>query len=238
MAEQFFLDQPELEHLRISERAAVKAILRDMKAENEFGVLSLKQRDIFILTKIVGLSDEHVFLDIDQDRLINEMAMGQECLYSRTLNKIKIQCLLGQPTLSDYQGAQAFRFPIPTSVLKLQRRECYRLYLPENRVLDCQIGEGRHAVLDLSVSGLTIATKLPLWEEGAILENCSLLLPGAGKINFTLSVRHKRVIQQHEIDLYRYGCRFEDPKSHMETVIQRFIMLTEQELRVAAAAKS
>ncbi|MGB7595898.1 MAG: PilZ domain-containing protein, partial [Erysipelotrichaceae bacterium] len=133
------------------------------------------------------------------------------------------------------------RAAFPADLLRLQRREFFRLTMPITRPLKCQIpiseGEdGNEFVVDLNVvdiSGGGLAIALPEGLDFAIdkeFKGCRIELPEVGMLVTTLKVRN-----QFEITLRsggrvrRAGCEFIKLPGPMLTLVQRYIIKVERE---------
>lgn len=197
------------------------------------------------LTAIVALSadENQLVLDAASDETINRRVEAAEQLICVTqLDRIKIQFAARGIQRIQHEGHDAFRVQVPNVMLRLQRREYFRLTAPSSHSLTCLIpmtigGERREvsveaSVLDISGGGLSIT--IP--SEGMVVEpdmefgNCRLMLPETGAIVTSLRVRNLfRVTNRDGSITLRAGCEFTHLSSAMASTIQRYILKVERE---------
>ncbi|MDD3328115.1 MAG: flagellar brake protein [Zoogloea sp.] len=197
------------------------------------------------LTAIVALSadDNQLVLDAASDETINRRVEAAEQLICVTqLDRIKIQFAARGIQRIQHEGHDAFRVQVPEVMLRLQRREYFRLTAPSAHSLTCLIpitigGEHREisveaSVLDISGGGISIT--IP--SEGMVVEpdmefgNCRLMLPETGAIVTSLRVRNLfRITNRDGSITLRAGCEFTHLSSAMASTIQRYILKVERE---------
>jgi c-di-GMP-binding flagellar brake protein YcgR len=128
-------------------------------------------------------------------------------------------------------GSEAYSVPFPAYIIRLQRRNAYRL--PAPAVVCTLRDEASHGpdlrptVLDVSAGGLDLA--MPLTEPRLcrdVAYDCTIELPGHG----TVWVRLRVVSIFKTADTRRYGCQFMNLSGPSELLLQRYI-LDEQRAR-------
>jgi c-di-GMP-binding flagellar brake protein YcgR len=186
--------------------------------------------------------DEGVLLDASADPAQNERILRAEALDCVTqLDKVRIQFMLRTPRLVDEGGSPGFRCNLPDSLLRLQRREFYRLQTPLSHSVSCTIalpqadGTRRNTdlrIIDISGGGVAIAVP-PVgvrFEPGTEFANCLLNLPDVAPIPARLIVRNLfRITNRSGGELLRAGCQFADMPRGAEDAIQRYILRVERE---------
>ncbi len=193
-----------------------------------------------ILTTLVAIDDDGIVIDYGASSEMNRKALTVDRLFCvASLQKVRVQFLLRGLTQATYGGRPAFRAKLPTDLLRLQRREFFRLTMPITRPLRCKVpieGEGGEYsmdvnVVDISGGGLAIAVPEGIsFEKGQEFRNCQLELPETGVVTSTLVVRN-----QFEITLRsggrvkRAGCEFVNLPGQMLTLVQRYIIKVERE---------
>ncbi|PKO55168.1 MAG: flagellar brake protein [Betaproteobacteria bacterium HGW-Betaproteobacteria-21] len=196
------------------------------------------------LTALITLSDndDWLFFDVSQDPVINRHCLQADQLICATeFEKIRIQFSLSRITEAQLEGRAAFAAPVPDTLLRLQRREYYRLHVPLAHGLVCRLpAEGEAPlrpriearVLDISAGGL--ALHLPSSDTGlsigCTLQDCRLTLPLGEPLSVELEVRNiSRQNGRNGSETLRIGCRFVDLPPTADTQIQRYIFRTERE---------
>lgn len=158
-----------------------------------------------------------------------------------TMKGIRIEFELEGVGVTQWEGASALRAPLPGRVLKIQRRNFFRIAVPKSRPLTCVItAPGSDAfsypILDIGLGGVALSSKQgePPLEEGRIYEKCRIVLPEMNPLEPRIVVRHAAVISvTNRPPAHRYGCEFIDLKGPQESLIQRFVLQLERDRRAA-----
>lgn len=194
-----------------------------------------------LLTTLVGLGDDALLLDFGASMETNRKALAAEKLFCvATLEKVRIQFQLRGLTQVTYEGRPAFRADLPVDLLRLQRREFFRLTMPVVHPLKCRIpiaGEaGNSFVLDVNVvdlSGGGLAIALPEGVDftvGREFADCRIDLPEVGVLTATLKVRNQfEITLRNGSRVRRAGCEFIKLPGQMMTLVQRYIIKVERE---------
>ncbi|TWH98883.1 c-di-GMP-binding flagellar brake protein YcgR [Luteimonas cucumeris] len=150
-------------------------------------------------------------------------------------DRIRMQFQLHGLAALDIDGQVAFRAALPERLMKLQRRELYRLKVPVSQPLKCTVtvpeadGEDRVLqlrVIDISCGGVSLALPATLGEASLPreLDDCLLHLPEADGIAIGLRVRSlSRQLQPNGTETTRAGCQFSHLPRGADAVIQRYI---------------
>jgi len=200
--------------------------------------------DSFLSAILAVTPDEgHIILDAASDEAINQRVEAAEQLICVTqLDKIKIQFAARGIERFPHEGHEAFRIAVPDVLLRLQRREYYRLTAPSPHSLSCQIpivvgGESKVVsveadVVDISGGGLaiTVPPNGIVFEPDMEFADCRLMLPEVGPIATALRVRNLfRITNRDGSVVLRAGCEFLNLSASMASSIQRYILRTERE---------
>lgn len=219
----------------------VERILRDVM--NDKGIVTAyaeSGRD-FMLTSIVGVdpAGKSVYLDYGADEGMNTLLMNsREVILSMSHDQVRVQ--FSAPGLEKVRlgEAPAFRAPMPTQLLRLQRREYYRLVTSVVNPIKCLIntdeGDLESTVVDISIGGIGILAyhKDLSLHAGRIYHGCRLTLPGVGQFAVSLNVRSTfEVVLKNGRTSRRAGCQFIDLPPNLETEIQRYIIRVDRERR-------
>lgn len=190
--------------------------------------------------------EEDLIFDTSPDAGITARALqADEVLCVTRLDNIRIQFALAGLSQVEEDGRLALHAPLPKSVLRLQRRENYRLQVPLAHAAACTLpahtadGEPvllKARVLDISAAGIAIQTPAgeAVWEVGTTLEDCTLKLPDMEPMPVTLRVRSILLqTQAHGGEMLRIGCEFRALPRSADARIQRYIFGTERGLNAA-----
>lgn len=181
-----------------------------------------------------------LYLDLGPDQTANQALLSAQhvsCVTSH--DKVKVQFDLGRLERVIHEGRGAFRARLPDKLLKLQRRNYYRLSVPYNQTIKCTIPlpdqmPVQVEIMDISIGGIGIigyTPDIPL-QPGMVYENCSLNLPGFGLVITSLQVRTSfDFMLRSGVHTQRAGCRFLDLSPQTESLIQRYILEQERKYR-------
>lgn len=167
--------------------------------------------------------------DSDSNREL--LAAGSATCLSK-FNDIDIRFQLHELRKARYRGQSVFAAPIPDSLLRLQRREFFRVPAPLIEPITCRFKteEGDDLELplaDISIGGLGIIDAKQRYngKVGTTLKAVTLTFPnGGGEMEVALEVRgvfmHSRMEGQRE---QRIGCSYIDLRHDQSSFIQRYV---------------
>ncbi|MDP2795707.1 MAG: flagellar brake protein [Sulfurisoma sp.] len=196
----------------------------------------------FLLTTLVAIGENTIILDYGSDPAMNRKALETDKLFCATqLEKVKIQFILRGVTEVSHEGRPAFRAAFPETVLRLQRREFFRLTVPIARPLRCILpyekADGSRAQTEVKVvdiSGGGMAIMVPPEDIGfqadAEFPNCRLELPEVGIVVATIKVCNVfEITLRNGSNVKRAGSQFKNLSGPMLTLVQRYIIKVERE---------
>lgn len=219
-------------------------ILRAMRDKGDLVTVYFNQGSDFLLTTLLSVSADGnaMLLDPGGNAEMNRKALASDKLvFIATHDKVKIQFTVKHLAKTEYEGREAFRAAIPDELLRLQRREYYRLTAPIAHPLRCAIpvklADGTKTtfettVIDISGGGLGVMAPPEgvEFETDHLFENCRIELPEVGTVLATLRVRNVfEFTLRSGAKTKRSGCQFVDLPGHMMTLIQRYIIRIERE---------
>ena len=199
----------------------------------------------YFLTALLGLDEARglLLLDPASDEALNIQAKAAGKLtLTASLNRVKMQFRLPPPVEDKHQDRRALAAPLPDRLLRLQRREYFRLQTPVAAPLRCRIeltdaaAENRlveWGVADISAGGVSLM--VPMTEQAAcrpdtLLENCRLEIPNDGVVLIHLRVR--KVVElstEHGLNQLRVGCKFVNVPASRLAVVERYITRIERQ---------
>lgn len=156
--------------------------------------------------------------------------------------RVKLQFRSKQHRLSSYDGRTALFLTLPEQMLRLQRREFFRLDTPTSPPVTCRISVPTHAgeqetlnfaVSDISGGGVGLRgnpDQMRHFEPGKIFQHCRLDIPGEGGILVTLEVKKMIEIgRSTDSRSLKIGCEFQGLAPVRLNQIERYIARTERE---------
>ncbi len=176
------------------------------------------------------------------DALNQELMAGKTAEFITHLDGVSITFSTGAVHLIEYDKLPSLRIALPKSLVRLQRREHFRVPLPIANPVKCIVpsrsDEDREPIsahiVDIGCGGIAIVERGGRLgsETGQILTGCRLLLPNAEPIVTTLEVRNSAQVRlQNGAFQTRLGCKFIDLPITMANQMQRFVMNIERERR-------
>ena len=151
---------------------------------------------------------------------------------------IHVQFTTGQASEMLYGGSKAFSVALPKYLVRLQRRESFRIETPLGRPLQFfgRLPDGGLLNLpahDISVAGLGLSavTSPSALSMGMLLENCRFALPeDEHELFFSATVRHVTTREARSgSQQWRIGLAFNNLPAVEENRIQRYIARVERE---------
>lgn len=213
--------------------------LRDRKAQ--ITVFFNEGQDM-LLTMLVEVLQDRLIIDVGPDEELNRRAAAAGKHYCvALLDKVRIQFLLGAFTRISHDNRPAFLCDLPQELLRLQRREFYRLTTPVARPLKCRMplplaGGGDNlyeaTVFDISGGGIGIAAPpddAPFAPQQQV-PDCRIELPEVGIVTCTIKVSSVfEITLKSGARVRRAGCAFVGLPGPLATLIQRYIIKAERE---------
>lgn len=193
------------------------------------------------LTVLIDVSsdDRQLYFDIGGSEETNRAFLRAEhCTFNCAVDGIRIQFSAPQARETLLAGERVFAVPVPASLLRLQRRDVFRLQLPTSKPYICRIRRGSPQEIalplhDISVGGIGILSSEKLaFEPLEVLENSWIDLRDSGALAMTLQVRYVTALENRlGKPLWHMGCQFLKLSALNETLIQRFMGRREAERR-------
>ena len=237
-AEVLHLDQYS-EYLLHSPRE-ILAVLRQVVAQGDLVTVYFNSGKDFLLTTLLAVNDRELLLDRGSNPEMNRRALEAGKIFCITRHaKVKLQFILTNIGETRFEARNVFTAALPETLLRLQRRQYFRLHTPITRPLICNVpvvmsdGSVRiypHNVIDISLGGLSLQVEEVPFAADQEWHDCSIDLPQIGIINATL-----KVLNFYELTLRsgqpstRIGCQFVDLPAASQNLIQRYIVRMERE---------
>ena len=228
---------------QVASRREIVALLRQIGEKNQLIRMLIKGEADVCVTSILAVDEDSntVVLDRSIERAQNqriEAAGRVKC--ETTLDKIRILFSADALGATTWRGEPALRADIPSTLIRLQRREYYRMPTPVSNPVRALIpvlieaggGMGVFPLHDISVGGIALLdSKLQLGTGiGRVIEGCRIELPEIGPIATSLEIRNSLdlTLLNHKTSR-RLGCRFVDISRGGLAAVQRYITRLERE---------
>jgi c-di-GMP-binding flagellar brake protein YcgR len=224
------------ERYQVYSRFEIVSLLREVMESHAFVTIYFNQGSEFIVTNVLHVNPEfeELILDFGADQKANERLLAATRITVVTfLDHIKLQFGATRAEATTFEDTPALRIRLPESVLRLQRRNFYRIRGPVAKPLTASVANPRQPdervelrILDISCGGIAVLAGdgFPLLDQGAKLEDCRIELPEFGIVRAVLEIRNSAPmddgIKENKV---RYGCQFVDLSGPTITLIQRYI---------------
>jgi len=240
------MDDAELENwhdYEVHSRREIVALLHQLAEKNSLIRMLIKGEADVCVTTILAVDEDSgaIVLDRSIERAQNERIVAAGRVKCETsLDKIRI--LFGAADLEEttWRGDAALRAAIPPSLIRLQRREAYRMPTPVSNpvstlvplTLEAGGGMGVFPLHDISVGGIALLdNKLQLdTAVGSVIAGCRIELPEIGPIATALEIRNSLDLTLlNNKTSRRIGCQFVDISRGGLAAVQRYITKLERE---------
>jgi c-di-GMP-binding flagellar brake protein YcgR len=236
----------------VGSRREIIALLRSIGEKNQLIRMLVRGEADVCVTSILDVDADNnsVILDCsinpDQNRRI---LAAKAVSYETTLDKIRILFASEHVEPCHFEGAPALKIALPPTLIRLQRREFYRMATPVSnpvRVhipLPAELGGGTNTfpLADISCGGIAILDNHLLLGDtiGKVYQDCRIELPEVGTVSTGLQIRNSLDLTLlNNKSNRRLGCQFvELPRSALNTV-QRYITKLERERNARIAGLS
>ena len=241
-------EDDDLSAYRVHSRREVIALLRNMSECNQLLRMVINHGSDTVVTSVLEVNGTNntVILDCAPTAIMNQRVLDSEKIsFETVLDNIRILFSAPAATGMQYKGLPAFVIPLPTDVVRLQRREYYRVMTPLTSPVHCTIpikGEDNEIVqvkttlYNISGGGVSIVDDKKMIDttQGRRYENCRIDLPG-GIISLTLEIRsHLEITLTNGKSIQRLGCEFINPSNGVLGAVQKYITKLERDQNAKA----
>lgn len=235
----------------IYSRPEIAAILGTLARTGSMVTAYFGSGNDFILTSIAAVRPEQnkVFVDYGADADANLRALqARKINFVAAQERIRIQFAAESLRQARIDGRDVFSMALPATLLRLQRREYFRIATPLTRPLLCAIAPqaaslsapAEVTIVDISCGGIAIidSSVQATIDRGARFRGCRILLPELGEVTAEIVVRSTfEVTFRNGVKHRRAGCEFIDMRERDRSLIQRFISKLERERKDRAGAR-
>ncbi len=191
----------------------------------------------FILSLILSARPDGLVFDLGGDPRSNALLeKAPQCVFMAFPDGIRVQFTGLEPQRFMWGDEEAFWVPIPTKIVRLQRRESFRNTLPIANPYRAKLSDiegdlvGNWAIHDLSVGGFgVIIDGEPKFKVGDTIAQVWITLTAKSNLHCPVMVRHITQIDKSKGTRYQIGFSFVDLPRAMEVAVQRTIINIEYE---------
>jgi c-di-GMP-binding flagellar brake protein YcgR len=230
----------------------IVSLLRQIGEKKQLIRMKIKGEADVCVTSILEVDGDGGMFVLD--RSINpeqnaRIAQAKSVLCETYLDKIRILFSVSGVQETDYRGSGALAADLPATLIRLQRREFYRMPTPvTNPVpvlvpmpLDLGGGNATFPLADISCGGIALLDNKMMLNStiGQTFTNCRIELPDTGFVTTSLQVRNALdVTMLNNKTSRRIGCMFVDISRANMAAVQRYITKLERERNARLAGLS
>jgi flagellar brake protein len=238
---ELFSNDEENDYL-VSNPKEIVSILQTIAQRKSRVALYYNEGNSMVLTMILAADENGVWIDASSNPLDNRLIeRSKRIIFVSTHNQAKVQFIAADVILGMYEDAPAFSLALPRKLLRLQRRDYYRLVTSETGALNCiirPVADQAHiqhevTVMDISIGGVALVCEETGVElhPGMVYEHCQIELPGLGTLEASIEVKNTFEITDRNGNVKRRaGCVFVRPDGKTTMLLQRYVAQMQQRM--------
>jgi len=229
-----------IEEFSIGSSITIGKYLHTMHAEENEVYVYIDSLDQSFVTEILGLdlANGFIWLGRPYDRnMLKAITADCEFVAVAFPENIKLQFCGRGIEQTHYEGTQALRIAVPKSIVRLQRRNYFRVMADEDMMAHVHIEEpgleGEYELVDISLAGcgISVNARAKHFSVGQQLRQVKLAIPDHGsplKISLVIkNIKHNPDDESHVC----LGCEMQLLLPKEESRLQRFLLAAERRQR-------
>lgn len=231
---------------RIKSKKAMQSILQAIADQGTHVGLFYGNGKNFILTMLLGANEHGMWLDVGPFPPENkQLLLSDKITFVSVHQHVKIQFLAHDIQTDLFENSEAFYIELPDYLLRIQRREHFRIAIPSTSPVKCIIPIQPEnpddpvimrevPVEDISGGGIGL-----LCEENEaellpkkVFQNCQILIPEVGNLTVTIEIRNGINFNAGNKIHKRVGCLFLRLGNQENIQLQRYITHLQSEILV------
>jgi c-di-GMP-binding flagellar brake protein YcgR len=226
----------------VSNPKEIVSILQTIAQRKSRVALYYNEGNSMVLTLILTVDENGVWVDAASNPLDNRhIERSKRIIFVSTHNQAKVQFVASDVMQGVYEDAPAFSLALPRKLLRLQRRDYFRLATSETGMLKCIIRpfpdqihiQHEITIMDISIGGVALVCEQVGVElhPGMVYEHCQIELPGLGTVEATIEVKNALEITDRSGKVKRRaGCVFVNPDNQTTMLLQRYVAQMQQQM--------
>lgn len=220
----------------------IQLTLNAVVQKKQATVLYFDNAQRFLKTLILAVTESGIWLDVGPSEEDNTHLLHSDSITFVTMHQgSKVQFVCHPPLMAIYASHPAFYIPLPDHILRVQRRDYFRLSTSPAAPLKCIIPPvplntdkpDVVTIMDISVGGIALVCKehnVNL-ESGEIYPDCQMELPGIGTLVATIQVKNLfDVTTPSGVTTKHAGCEFVQLDGKMIMLLQRYVGIMQSKL--------
>jgi len=236
----------------VGSRREIISLLRSIGEKNQLIRMLIDGEADVCVTSILEVDPDTNTLILDRsingEQNLRILASGR-LSFETTLDKIRILFASDSVTETTFEHRPALQIAVPDTLVRLQRREYYRMATPLNNPVRASVtlppelggGSALFPLADISCGGIAMLdNKFMLGNTiGVNYPGCRIDLPDIGTVTTTLQVRNSLDLTLlNNKTNRRLGCQFIDIPGASLALVQRYITKLERERNARIAGLS
>jgi c-di-GMP-binding flagellar brake protein YcgR len=213
----------------------IVSILQTIVSRKSRVALYYNEDNSMVLTMLLAVDENGVWVDASSNPQDNRhIERSERIIFVSTHNQAKVQFVANDTLLGMYEDSPAFSLALPKKLLRLQRRDYYRLVTNETGRLKCiirPVPDKAHITHEVTVMDISIGGVALICEEsgvelkpGMIYKQCLIELPEIGTLEATIEVKNTFVITDRSGKVNRRaGCVFVKPDGKTCMLLQLYV---------------
>jgi c-di-GMP-binding flagellar brake protein YcgR len=192
-----------------------------------------------VLTMVLAADENGVWIDAASNPQDNRLIeRSKRIIFVSTHNQAKVQFIATDVVLGTYEDSSAFSLGLPGKLVRLQRRDYFRLLTAETGALNCiirpvakQALQHEVTVMDISIGGVALVCEQTGVElhPGMVYEHCRIELPEVGSVEAAIEVKNTFEITDRAGKVKRRaGCVFVKLDGKTAMLLQRYVAQKQQ----------
>jgi c-di-GMP-binding flagellar brake protein YcgR len=227
---------------QVTSRREIIALLRSLREHNQLVRMIYGSGNEAVVTSVLSVNENSGYAVIDSapGKMQNARIIESTHLsFETSLDRIRIIFSAEKVEACDFDGLPALRFLIPATVIRLQRREFYRVPTPRVAMhVPIPQEEGEPpltavvAVQNISAGGIGFVDEKMLLDNtpGKIYDKCSIAIPGGSPLICKVEIRNSMdVTLTTGKVIRRIGVKFIELPKPMLAVVQKWITKIERD---------
>jgi c-di-GMP-binding flagellar brake protein YcgR len=241
----------ELSPYQVYSRREIIGLLRNIEHHKQLVSMHINRGAEAVVTSVLAIDDINntVIIDCAPNEDTNKRVVASDNIsFETVLDHIRILFFATSAERCVYENLPALRIPLPPNMIRLQRREFYRVPVPLSMAVRCEIqvppdeaGTEMETITvtlqNVSGGGIAIIDDKKRLDNtpGFVYKDCRITLPGNAVVVTSLQVKNSQDVTLPNGKVSRrVGCLFFELSKPMLTAVQRFITKLEREQNAKA----
>lgn len=220
----------------------IQLTLRAIAQKKSPAVIYFGNGESFFNTVLLEANEQGVWLDVGADAEDNNLVLNSDDVTFVTMHHgAKVQFVCHQFQVAIFASHPAFHCPLPESMVRLQRRDYFRLPTSSDAPLTCIIAHApgisekldNVTIMDISVGGIALVCKEQnvRLEAGGIYPDCRIELPEIGTLIVTIQVKNLFDVTSPSGAIIKHACcEFIRLDGKMSMLLQRYVGVMQTQL--------